>query len=60
MSGVVFSQRPAASWVLFCMTRNGAVETARGVGEETLPPRVSILFLFVLLSDQARDNQRDI
>lgn len=42
------------------MTRNGAVETARGLGEETLPPRVSILFLFVLLSDQARDNQRDI
>lgn len=42
------------------MTRDGAVETARGLREETLPPRVSILFLFVLLSDQARDNQRDI
>jgi hypothetical protein len=26
--GVVFSQCPAASWVLFCMTRNDAVETA--------------------------------
>lgn len=53
------SQRPAASWVLFCMTRNGAVETAQG-WEGLCLPRVSTLFLFVLLSDQARDNQREI
>lgn len=41
------------------MTRSGAVETAQGLGEGTLPLSVSVLFLFVLLSDQARDNQRD-
>lgn len=32
---LVCSQRPAASWVLFCMTRNGALETAQGLGGDS-------------------------
>lgn len=32
---LVCSQRPAASWVLFCMTKNGALETAQGLGGDS-------------------------